>query len=131
MPVISQSEFLLDDVPDQQDLGPAHHGGDGKSCQRGNEDHRDAADNAGNGQRESYPPEGLEFVRSQILRGVDDILIDLRERIVDRQDHERQKVIDHTDHNGSRRIDDMDGRQMDGILSITIFLQEVMSVSNS
>ena len=46
--------------------------------------------------------------RAEVLRGFDQLAVELDENGVDRQHHERQKVVHHAEHDRALRVDERD-----------------------
>ena len=47
----------------------------------------------------------LKKVGSQVLGGIDDVVIDLGQYIINRKNHKWQEVVYHAENNGSRCVD--------------------------
>ena len=59
----------------------------------------DAGGNAGAGQRDEHPEQNMPDVAAQILRGLNDGIINFCHGRVDGQNHKRQVVVHHAQHN--------------------------------
>ena len=92
-------ELQLDQIADQQVGAAAQHTADNKSRDRGHKHLRDAGGNAGAGQRDEHPKQNMLDVAAQILRGLNDGIIDFCHGRVDGQNHKRQVVVHHAQHN--------------------------------
>ena len=71
--------------------------------------------------------ECLEIVCTQVFGGVDGIVVDLCQHIINRENHERQEVVYHTQNDRPRGIDDGDIWQMEkgkNAIDDAIFLQK-------
>ena len=98
-------ELKVDKVADEQILAAAEHLRDNERGHGRHEHHRDARDNAGNAQREDHTAEYKVRRCAEVLRGFDQLAVELDEHGVDRQHHERQKVVHHAEHDRALRVD--------------------------
>ena len=112
MPVIALVELLFDNIAYEQNFAAAEDIGDNELRDARHEHHRDAAYNAGHGERKDYLAESPRRGRAEVARGVEKIAINFYKGIVNRQNHEREIIIDHTDNYRRRSIHDTEIRQI-------------------
>ena len=104
----------FDRIADQEELSVAQFLGDVESAHGRDQDHRDAAQDTGEREREDHPPEDADAVAAEISGRFKQLDVHLRHDGVDRKDHIRQIVVHHADNDGAFRADDMHAAESQG-----------------
>ena len=92
--VARHGELALDQVADVDGARAAEQVGRQVGAERRNEDQHAAGDDAGRGQRHRHAPERARGRGAQVGGGLEQRAVELLERRVERQDHERQLAVD-------------------------------------
>lgn len=82
MPVGRSRKFLFNHIADQKQFPAAEEGTDHEGGERRDEYHSDAADDAGDGERQDNADKGIKLVRSQIVGGVNYIGVNLCQGVI-------------------------------------------------
>ena len=104
-PVAGRGELVLDQVADHELLRPAQQVRRQKGAHGRNEDQEASGHHAGERERQGDPPEPRHGRRAERLGRFQQRRIELLQRGVDRQDHERQEAVHQAEQHREGRVE--------------------------